>query len=74
MKHWVFNMTYRIMCIRSASSIFGPACAYLKSNGKEQVWDDRTEAEAELTKLRRNYSHHIHYSIITSDEDRDPDT
>ena len=60
-------MAYRIICIRSASSIFGPASAFLKSNGQEIVFQDRAAALEELDRLRAKPTNNVHYSIV---EDR----
>lgn len=59
-------MTYRIRCIRSASSMFGPASAYLKSQGREIVFENRDEAERELEALRARPTNNVYYTLEES--------
>lgn len=58
--------TFRIRCTRSASSMFGPATAYMKSNGREIVWHDRDEAEKELELLRAKPTNNVFYTLEES--------
>lgn len=46
---------FRILCIRSGASVCGPGRAYMKSNGKEMIFNSRAEAEAELARVKTLY-------------------
>lgn len=56
--------TFKIVCHRSAASVFGQAVAFAKRDGEEITFDNREDCQQEVTRLNaKKGTAKVHYSV-----------